>query len=417
MTTRKVLFITYNFPPHGGAGVQRSLKFVKYLPQFGWKPLVIAADPDAGPVQDASLAKDIPAGTRVERIRAFSIYRLIARFRQLRLSPLAVLVNLLLQSPDPARFWASRALPVASMIIQEEHPAAIYSTSGPFSNHLLALWLKQRTGLPWLADFRDPWSTNLLMPYLPGYRALNRQIERHVLTVADRVVCVSQPWLADLQNNLRCQPEKFVTIPNGYDPDDIHPMAPPPLESPFTLTHLGSFYRNRRPEALVAAVQLLIDRGEIPVERLRVRFIGKNARGSLPNQPPFESYDYVPHKDLDHYRAETSVYLLLLNPSPENAGNHSGKIFEYIASNRPILGIVPPNGVAQRLLEETRTGLAVGGEPEEIAAGILHLYQQWQAGMIGWQPDWEVIQQYSRPRLTERLAQELELIAQAVNLK
>lgn len=413
MSGRRVLFISYNFPPHGGAGVQRSVKFVKYLPQYGWQPLVIAGDPGAGPVLDESLIKDIPSDCRVQRVSAFSIYRLIARFRRLGLARLAVLANILLQLPDPARFWASKAYPIALQIINDVHPDAIYSTSGPYSAHLLALHLARRTHLPWLADFRDPWSTNLLIPYLPGYRFLNRRMERQVLRAASHVTAVSQPWLDDLYSNGGGPQEKFCVIPNGYDPEDVTALEAQPPDEPFTLTHLGSFYRNRRPNALVQAVDLLIERDQIPIERIRIRFIGRNIFGAIPNRPPFESREYTPHHELDEYRRSTSVFLLLLDTSEKNAGNTSGKVYEYIAANRPVLGVVPPGGAAQQLLEETRTGIAVGGTSEEIAAGILKLYRQWEDGLPNWDPDWEEIHSYSRSKLAERLASELDRLADA----
>lgn len=410
MSGQKVLFISYNFPPHGGAGVQRSLKFVKYLPQFGWRPLVIAADPDAGPVRDDSLLADIPAGTRIDRIEAFSIYRFIARLRRLGLGKLAVLVNLLLQIPDPARFWAAKAFPVAMQVVHQEHPDAIYSTSGPYSDHLLAMRIARQTGLPWLADFRDPWSSNLLIPYLPGYRKVNRRMERQVLQAANQVVSISPPWLDDFQSHLDRDKEKFSVISNGYDPADI-PVVPGDNGSgPFILTHLGSFYRNRRPDDLIKAVRLLIDRGDIPAEDIRIRFIGKNPPGSVPLEAPFEHIPYIPHKELQAYRQSTSALLLLLNTSPQASGDVSGKIFEYIASNRPILGIVPPGGTAEQLIEQTRTGISVTSNPQEIASALLSLYTQRKSG-LPFQPDWEAVRQYERPRLTGQLAGLLDHLA------
>jgi glycosyltransferase involved in cell wall biosynthesis len=410
MADQRVLFLAYNFPPHGGPGVQRSLKFVKYLPEFGWQPIVLSAEADAGPILDASLLKEIPPGIPVQRIPAFNIQKVLANGARIGLKKVAVLINLLLQVPDPGIFWARQARWAARELIEAYQPDLIYSTSGPNSSHLAARWIQQDSGLPWLADFRDPWSKNLVIPYLPGYRAFNRWLEQRVLAAADRVVCVSQPWLADLQANLGASPDKFVLIPNGYDPDDLLELPLPEKGQFFTINHTGSLYRNRRPEGFLEAIQLLLERGELERERIRVRFIGRDSARYIPQQPPYEAIGYVPHSELVGYLGESHVLLLLLDTAPENAGNYSGKIYEYIAANRPILGIVPPGGVAQGLIESTRTGLAVGGDPEQIAVAILRLYRAWQADFPDFEPNWSEIQQYSRRNLTARLAQEFNRI-------
>ncbi|MDY7079290.1 MAG: glycosyltransferase family 4 protein [Chloroflexota bacterium] len=405
---KRVLFITYNFPPHGGAGVQRSLKFVKYLPKFDWQPLILTTTADASPVQDFSLLDDVPKGAPVWRVPGFSIARLQARLARHKLDKLAVALNLLLQVPDATRFWAQSTHTTISQIIQNERPQIIYTTSGPYSNHLAGMWAQRRFHIPWFADFRDPWSQNLLMPYLPGYRALNRRIERQVLAEADRVACVSEPWLDDLWKNLGEQPEKFIVLPNGYDETDIHPLPMPAKTDRFTLTHLGSFYRNRRPDALIQAVKLLVGSGRIPMSEIHVLFIGKNVRHSVPDAPPFDAQDYVAHKELHRFRGQTSAFLLILATSPDNIGNHSGKLFEYLASNRPILGIVPPGGVAEQLIKETRSGITVGGDVHAIADAIETLYRQWESGASDWNPNRDLIRQYTRRNLTARLAAEFD---------
>lgn len=408
MGTRRVLFLAYNFPPHGGPGVQRSLKFVKYLPEFGWQPVVLSAAEQAGPLLDHTLLADIPSGVPVWRLPAFNIQSLLLAANRLGMKRAAVLLNLLLQIPDSGIFWARRARQAAKELIAKTRPDAIYSSSGPNSSHLAARWIQQDSGLPWLADFRDPWSTNLVIPYLPGYRSFNRWLERGVLASADRVACVSEPWLEDLQANLGARADKFVLIPNGYDPDDLPQLSRPGTAGPFTITHTGSLYRNRRPDDFLAAVELLLEQGELDREQIRVRFIGRDSARHIPQAAPYEALDYVPHGELVKYLGETHVLLLLLDTAPQNIGNYSGKLYEYMATNRPVLGIVPPGGVAQVLIESTRTGLAVGNEPEQIAAALLRLYKAWQAGFPDFEPDWGEIQQYSRRNLTARLAQEFD---------
>ncbi len=403
---RDAVFVAYNFPPHGGGGVQRSLKFVKYLPEFGWRPTVLTSSVDSGGIRDATLLEEIPRGTELHRVSAPSIRRLQARSENWKLGKPLSLLNLLLQVPDADLLWALNARRPLERIICEKHPELIYTTSGPYSSHVLGLWATSRYRIPWFADFRDPWSKNLVLPYLPGYRAINRMLERRVLAKANRVACVSQPWLDDLQANLGREAGKFVLLPNGYDEADVRPLPFPEDLEKFTLTHLGSFYRNRRPFQLLEAVEDLLSRRRIPTSQLRIVFVGKNARKYVPSRTPFETHDYVPHRELERFRQVTNAFLLILDTSARNRGNYSGKIYEFLAANRPILAIVPRTGVAHQLIEETRTGVAVSGDKTEIANAIERLYLQWKDGNSAWNPNWKVIHQYQRRKITRRLAEE-----------
>lgn len=404
--TPTVLFIAYHFPPHGGPGVQPNAKLVKYLAVHGWRSLVVTASADANPIQDPSLSRDVPPDTVVVRVPGFSIMRLNMRARRYRLSKLAGALNLLLQLPDSERIWARNVCKVLPRILHAQRPAVICTSAPPFSSHLVGLWLRQRFVLPWFADFRDPWSDNLVIRYPPGYRWLNRRLERPVLAAADRVACVSELWLDGLRRNLGRQPDKFVVVPNGYDDDDVRSHGPP-RTARFTLTHLGSFYPNRKPGQVIAAVQRLVASGRLPASQCRVRFVGIDAPLHVPAAPPFEAHAYVPHAELDRFREETNVLLLLLATQPENAGNLSGKIYEYLATNRPILAVGPRGGEAERLIERTRTGELVGGDVDELAAAIERWYQRWRHGACTCDPDWDVIRQFTWRRIAGQLAAEL----------
>lgn len=413
MRGSKVLIIAYNFPPHGGPGVQRTTKFVKYLREFHWEPTVVTTTADAGSVRDDSLLLDVPADVQVYRVPGFSISRLRRKLSAFRLGKVAVVLNLALRIPDPARFWARKVRATVSSIIETEHPRLIYTTSGPYSSHFVGMWARRQFDLPWFADFRDPWSQNFVTPYLPGYRLLNRYLERRVLATADRVACVSSPWLDELRKNLGKDAGKFVVLPNGYDEEDVQRLPMSVDTKQFTLTHIGSLYRNRHPNALVGAIELLCSEQRIPASELRVLFLGRNIEGKVPDAPPFEMHGYVPHAELHRFREQSNVFLLILDTSHENAGNSSGKIYEYIASNRPVLGIVPPGGVAEQLILDTRTGLAVDSEIPSIANAIEQLYHRWKAGTPDWNPDWSVIRRYTRRNLTAQLAAEFDRLTES----
>ncbi|HUV12587.1 MAG TPA: glycosyltransferase family 4 protein [Acidobacteriota bacterium] len=408
---RDAVFVAYNFPPHGGGGVQRSLKFVKYLPEFGWRPTVLTSSVDSGGVQDPNLLREIPPGIELHRVPAPSIRRLQTRCEAWKLGKPVSLLNLILQVPDADLLWALKARRTLDTIIREKRPELIYTTSGPYSSHLLGLWATSRYPIPWFADFRDPWSKNLVVPYLPGYRAINCMLERRVLARATRVACVSQPWLDDLQGTLGREAGKFILLPNGYDETDIEPLPSRRDSEKFTLTHLGSFYRNRRPFQLIEAVENLLSRKRIPTSQLRIVFVGKNARKYVPSRLPYEACDYVPHRELDRFRQATNVFLLILDTSEKNRGNYSGKVYELLAVNRPILAIVPKKGVAHQLIEETRTGVAITGDKTEIADAIERLYLQWKNGNGTWNPNWRVIHQYQRRKITAKLAEQFNQLA------
>ena len=160
-------------------------------------------------------------------------------------------------------------------------------------------------------------------------------------------------------------------------------------------------------------MQKLLEEKQIERDNLRILFIGKNAHQYIPNTPPFEVHDYMPHKELEHFRAQAHLLLLILGTTPDNVGNLSGKIYEYLATNRPILAIVPPGGAAQQLIQETKTGITVDGDVSSIASAILKLYRRWQMGSSDWQPNWPIIRQYTRRALTQRLAAEFDLLAAA----
>jgi len=403
--SKRVLFIAYNFPPAGGAGVQRSLKFIKYLPEWSWQPIVVTTTPDAYPVHDESLWADVPARTPVYRVKGYDVNGLRPRFTHPGLAKLLAALNVALMLPDAALFWARLARTAVRRAVAQHQPCLIYSSSGPASVHLLGLWAKQTFDMLWVADFRDPWSENRLIPYYPGYRAINRRMERRVLNLADRIVTVSEPLAADLSRlSKRGQPPVLV-IENGYDDEEVVPLPPRPTER-FTITYTGAFSRLRRPGAFITAVEQLTASGQIPLDQIRVIIAGKDTARHVPDRPPFERSGYLSHDALSGIRAQTDLFLFLQDNLPESQGAYSAKLFEYLGSNRPTLAITYPGNVGAQLVECARAGRATHYDPPEIAAAILHFYRAWQTGEFDYAPDWTIIRQYTRRNLTARLAAE-----------
>ena len=406
--TKTVLVFVHDFPPAGGAGVQRVLKFVKYLPDFGWRSVVITATPESYTVIDGTLAGDIPADTPILRVPSFDPNRLRPRFERLWLGKALSLFNAALFLPDAALTWAFRARPVVQSAIQEYQPAVIFSSALPASAHMLGLWTHRTTGLPWVADFRDPWSESQLLPYLPGYRDINRQMESQVLAATNRITTVSPP-LTEMFGRLAHDGSKVMLIENGYDETDVVSL-PPPHTRRFTITYTGEFSRIHGPDAFIAAVDKLVAAGQIPLDDLRVTFAGKDTAKFVPDRPPFEQLGYLKHDELNPLRRDSDLLLLILADRPQSSGTYSGKIFEYLGCNRPTLAITGPDNVAAQLITP-RAGTATGHSPDEIAAAVLGYYQGWKSGVFDYAPDWDIIQHFTRRNLTGLLAEQLAQVS------
>jgi glycosyltransferase involved in cell wall biosynthesis len=408
---RPVLFIAYNFPPAGGIGVQRSLKFVKYLPQFGWQPVVITTTPAAYAVCDASLWADVPIGTPVHRVRSYDVNGLRPLCARLKLDKLLTALNVALMLPDPALLWSRLARSTVRRVIERHQPGLIYSSSGPLSAHLLGMWVKRTFGLPWVADFRDRWWTEEWpsIPRLPGYRAINHRMQRQVLATADRSITVSQP-MADAFHGLAGRKKPSVSvIENGYDEDEIVPL-PPQRTDRFTMTYTGTLNKKYPVDAFVAAIEQLIADGKMPLEQSRVLFAGSGFDRYVPDRPPFEKLGFLDRDALVDLRRQSDLFILLLHASVKNLGLYTGKVFEYLGSNRPTLFVGHPDNVAAQLLKRARAGDVACHNPSEIAVAVLRYYHAWQSGNVDYAPDWSVIRQYTRRNLTAQLAAEFRHI-------
>ncbi len=406
MMPKTVLVIVHDFPPAGGAGVQRALKFVKYLPEFGWRAVVITATAEAYSVLDAGLLDDIPANTAVYRTASCNSNRLRPQFERLRLGKVLSAANAVLMLPDAALIWAYRARSLVKDAVTKHRPVVVFSSALPASAHMLGLWTQRTFGLPWVADFRDPWSENELQPYLPGYRALNRWEERQVLNAASRITTVSPP-LAEMLGSLARASDKVEVIENGYDEDDVVCLAPP-RTSQFTITYTGEFSRIRRPDAFVAAVERLVADGAISLDEIRVNFAGKETARFVPDRLPFEQLGYLSHDALNALRQDSDLLLLIHGDSTASRGNYSGKIFEYLGCNRPTLAVAGPGNVAAELIVAAHAGVATGHNPDEIAQALLGYYRRWRSGRFDYEPDWTVIHHFTRRNLTGQLARILD---------
>jgi len=407
---RNLLVLAYYFPPWGGAGVQRTLKYVKYLPQFGWQPHVVTAQPHALAVSDPSLSQELPVGLPVYTTPALIPPKVLPwRVRNW-------LARWLLVSDQEAG-WAPFAQRQAEKLIQRQQVQAVYTTSAPYTAHLVGLRLKQRFGLPWIADFRDPWVENsTVRPPTAWHRTRIRHWERQVITAADRVTTVSEPMTQAFQTAYpMVNPEHFLTLPNGYDPDDfaqVEPLGRQPDR--FGVVYSGSFYGQRSSQPFLQALHNVLMQGDIPRAAVQVRLVGNVGQTTVDLVRTMgladvvEIIGYVAHRQSVGYVLGADVLLLMIAPGPGSEGVLTGKVFEYLAARRPILAVTPPSAAAD-LIRESRSGVVV--DPENVAAigdQLAALFRQWQLGALVCDSDSAVVARFDRRRLTRTLAEALE---------
>lgn len=427
MAPKKVLIITYYWPPGGGAGVQRWLKFVKYLNEFGWQPVVYTPENGEMPVYDASLEADIPAGTQVIRTPIWEPYdfykklvgagkgeKINTGFLTERKRPgfkekLAVWLRGNLFIPDARKFWIKPSIVFLNKWLKENRVDAIVSTGPPHSMHLIAHAVATGNKIPWLADFRDPW-TNIdyykdLM--LTGWAdRKHHKLEKKVVTDAAKVVVVGRTMQQEFENKYG---RKVDVITNGFDTEDIVPDGSAASGKNFVIAHVGTLVRSRNPENLWKAVSEMVrDNAELK-SVLSIRLTGKvdlAVRNSIESSglTPYVSYiDYLPHDRVAREQQSASVLLLILNDTPNAKGILTGKLFEYLASGRPVLCIGPEDGDAAAIISETHSGVTCGfDDGEKIKQTLLKFYHDSKSGVS--LPERTGIEKYSRKSLTSELA-------------
>lgn len=400
---KKVLFITYFFPPLGGAGVGRSLKFSKYLPDFGWQPIVISAAESVSYGKDYSQLKEVP-----ERINVYRIGHKEAKYKEW--DYLLNKLKIRFDFPDIFKTWYSPALKKAREIISSEKIDLIFSSSAPYTSHFIAMKLKKEFKIPWVADFRDPWSGNdiLTLSYestliKPLRKILTKKIriaEKEILKATDKAIVVSwfhKKQLCDLhgiKNSL------IEVITNGYDEADFREKKQYNLyPDKITVTYGGTFYFGYKK----LAIDFLNALNTIETD-IEVVFIGKGAAEmqNVDNHNLTCIYNLPKEKFLPLCSGSDFLLLLIL---PTAFWNIPGKIFDYLCSGRPILAIAPEDGDAARIIKEAKAGFILPYEKIKMEQQLKQIFEMHKEGTFtNFHPDWKYISQYERKKLTQRLA-------------
>lgn len=428
---KKFLLITYYWPPAGGGGVQRWLKMTKYFREFGWEPVVYTADEGEQAAFDPSLVKEIPEGLEVVRTPIWEPYDLYKKFTGKKkgekvysgfisegkkssfTQDLSVFIRGNFFIPDARRFWIGPSVRFLNKYLAEHPVEAIVSTGPPHSMHMIALGLKKYHNIPWIADFRDPWTQQdfydqLKLTWL-GDR-IHKKMEQKVLKKADRIVTVSWSWAEDFKALSNGRDIDLIT--NGFDPADFQASVPERDEA-FTLCHIGSMNKDRNPGVLWQALAQLKTADPVFGQKLTIKLVGQVdfavldaiRKNGLNDQ--LERLDFMPHAEVVEHMKKAQLLLLPINSTPNAMGILPGKLYEYLGAKRPVLAIGPLDCDAARVLELTKAGsINDYSDLEGLKKNIQAYFKQYLAG------DLEVsssgIEQFSRKALAGRYTELLE---------
>lgn len=403
MSEQKILIITYYWPPSGGSGVQRWLKFVKYLPDFGWKPYVCTPDNPALVQRDESLLKDVSPEAEIIRLPIWEPYNIFFKLSGGGKESVVKPSELSLQKkktlfkgiaswirgnffiPDPKIFWVKPTVKFLHQYLKEHDIHNVITTGPPHSVHLIGLELKKKNPtLNWIADFRDPWSE---WPFLDSFsmmsivKAHHRRLERKVLTNADHVLTIT-PYYVERFGKLSKRSVEF--IPNGYDHEDFKNIEYK-IPKHFIIRHVGIVYDMANPQPLINALEILLNKIPTLSTEMVVEFVGEvNAsfRQAFQNSEAGQVvrfHEPIPHKELLTLYGETNVLLLNIDGYKHAEGLLPGKLFEYLATGLPVLGIGPVEGNAATLLKSSGGGVMFEkDQTEDIATFIQDAYVRWK---------------------------------------
>jgi len=414
----KVLMVAHQFPPVGGSGVQRSAKFAKYLPLFGWEPVVLTRDDKKMTLRDESLLKELPPDMEIIRTRAYDLTVLPGIF-----SKAGKFIAWKILIPDGEVLWMKNSVKACIERIEKGDIKAVYTTSYPYSDHLMGLEVKKRfPDIFWLADFRDEWTNNPYLidkPHRSSRMRKEKEMEKEVLRKAD-VLVTNTPVMKS--NFVRLNPEinletKMHVIPNGFDSEDFEHLERKKTVNPqFTITYTGAFYGRRKPDLFLKAVGNLVQLGKIKKEKIRIRFIGSFKHDVLQRlvksnglEGAVDTVGYMDHEQCLINMMGSDALLLIEGGGPGSEAFYTGKIFEYIQTGKPILSVIPENGAAAELIRRTRTGIVCDwSDIDAIEKGFADMYNSWEKHESIIDPDEEEIARYDRKALTKSLADLLD---------
>ena len=421
---KKVLIIAYYWPPAGGPGVQRWLKFVKYLPDFDISPIVYVPENPNYPIVDESLLNEIPNNLTILKRPISEPYKLasfLSKKESKRISKgiihqskkqsfverLMLYIRGNFFIPDARKNWVKPSVAYLSKYIQEHSIDTIITTGPPHSLHLIGMQLKQKLGVKWLADFRDPWTTigyHKQLKLTSKSATKHKQLEKEVLHNADEIITTSYTTSKEFQNIAN---KDIITITNGYDSQDNSSII---LDGKFTCSHIGSLLSKRNPEVLWKVFQELINENEDFKNNFQLNLIGvvsEDVLNSIYNHQLKEYVNligYVSHQEAINYQKQSQVLLLIEIDSEATKCIIPGKLFEYMVSERPIIAIGPEEADVETIMKETNTGNYFNYKDYELLKSILlNHFNAYKDGNLQTHPIG--LQKYQRKQLTKQLSE------------
>ena len=428
MEPKKILIITYYWPPAGGPGVQRWLKFAKYLPEFGWKPVIYTPENPSYPLLDESLMKDVPKDLEIVKTKILEPYQLAEKLNksnkkfkagqfdvgknQSWKSKLSIWVRGNFFIPDARVFWVKPSVKFLEQYLTENQIEVVVTSGPPHSLHLIGLNLKKKLpNLKWIADFRDPWTEISYYKHLKLTKSSDqkhRQLESEVFRNADITLATSY---TDAEN-FRKNGANAICITNGFDESDSNTqtLKSSNIQAKFTLSYIGVLEQLRNPENLWKALNDLVTENEEFAEKFTLKFAGRIDDKILNSIEHSHLKNHILNLGyLSHDKAieemQTSEILLITNfPNDSSKGIIPGKIFEYLATGKQIISFGPKDADVSKILNETQAGKHFSYyDSGKIKEFILEKFELWKYGNLS--ENTQNIEQFSRKNLTKKLAE------------
>ena len=422
---KKVLIITYYWPPAGGSGVQRWLKFVKYLRDFNIEPVIYTVDNPSYPILDKSLESEIPKDLEILKQPIFEPNSILSFFGNKKKKESAGFLNSnptffgkIVQYiranyfiPDARKFWIKPSVKFLSNYLKKNKIDAVISTGPPHSMHNIGLALKEKFEIKWISDFRDPWTEIDYFKQLPLTKKAKKkhhQLEQEVLEKSDMVIVVGET----MRKKFYKHNHNIEVLTNGFD--SYENSLTKELDSNFSITHVGLMNADRNPVILWEVLQEISNQNIDFKNDLSIKLIGKIDETVIQDIKVFNPKNivripYLEHEEVRKYQASSQVLLLSINRVPSAKGIITGKIFEYLQAKRPILGIGPEDGDAAAILKKTNAGKIVGFDHKnELKATILKLYKDFKEEKLVVKSI--NIEQYHRKNITSQLAEVIKKV-------
>ena len=420
---KKLLIITYYWPPAGGPGVQRWLKFVKYLPDFNVQPIVYIPENPTYPIIDNGLQSEVSEKAIILKKKIVEPYGFASFFGKNKTKKISagIIPNQKKQSflektllwvrgnifiPDARFLWVKPSVKYLKKYIEENQIDTIVTSGPPHSLHLIGLQLKKELNVKWFADFRDPWTTigyHKALKLSSSAEKKHKALEKEVLTTADTIIVTSKTTKTEFQA-ITSQPIEVIT--NGYD---VEKVTKQPLDEKFTLAHIGSFLSERNPRILWKALKELTKENPDFRRDFQLKLIGAVSQEVLDTISEFRLNDfvlnlgYISHQEAVEHQRKSQVLLLIEINSNDTKSIIPGKLFEYMVSERPIIALGPEGSDFAEIITSTNTGVFfLYDELEQLKELLLKYYnlykeQNLKVHAVG-------LQQYSRKSLTEKLS-------------